>query len=125
MSLNIINTPLWRDDKNTKMFSSKIPTDRGIIKMIILIVIAILILSYFGYNIRSLVNSPNTQDNFSYVGGVVVDVWNNYLKVPATYAWDFFINMVWNPAVHNLMNINNGQQQTVQLSLPTMVPTTH
>ena len=125
MSLNIINTPLWRDDKNTKMFSSKIPTDRGIIKMIILIVIAILILSYFGYNIRSLVNSPNTQDNFSYVGGVVVDVWNNYLKVPATYAWDFFINMVWNPAVHNLMNINNGQPPTVQLSLPTMVPTTH
>ena len=100
---------------------SQIPTDRGIIKMIILIVIALLILSYFGYNLRAIVNAPNTQDNFSYVGGAVVDVWNNYLKAPATYAWDLFMDLIWKPAIANLTNMKNGQPTNIQ-QIPPMLP---
>jgi hypothetical protein len=102
------------------------PANAGIIKMIVLIVIALLILSYFGYNIRSIVNAPNTQDNFSYVGGVVVDVWNNYLKTPATYIWDIFVNLIWNPAIDNLKNIKAGGNPNSELQsmAPSLTPPT-
>lgn len=76
--------------------------------MIILIVIALLILGYFGINLRSVVNSPTTQDNFSYVWNNVVDVWNNYLKVPATYLWGIFVNLIWSPAINNIQHINTA-----------------
>ncbi len=80
------------------------PTNRGLVKMIIVIVIALLILSYFGFNLRNIANSPTTQDNFSYVWGLIVHVWNDYLKTPAVFIWNIFINYIWNPAINNLQH---------------------
>ena len=104
------------------MFFSKYTSQKGIIKIIILIVIALLILSYFGYNIRSIVSAPNTQDNFSYVGGFVVDVWNNYLKAPAAYLWGVFISLIWTPAIDNLTAMKNNEPTNIQ-QLPSLLPT--
>jgi len=104
------------------MLFSKTPTNRGFINMIILLIIVLLVLSYFGYNLRSIINSPNTQDNFSYVGGSIVDIWNNYLKVPATYAYNLFIDLIWNPAITNLTAIKNNQPTNIQQLTP-MLPT--
>lgn len=92
--------------------------------MIVIIVIALLVLSYFGYNLRAIVNAPNTQDNFSFVGGVVVDVWNNYLKVPATFVWNVFVNFIWTPAIDNLKSVNTASStlNTFQGMAPTVSP---
>lgn len=88
---------------------NRISTQTGLVKTIIVIIVALLILSYFGFNLRSLINSPTTQDNFSYVKNFTVKVWNNYLKRPATYLWnDIFIKLIWKPAIHALENINSG-----------------
>jgi hypothetical protein len=81
----------------------KIGTDRGLIKMIVLIVIALLILSYLGFNLRNLVNSPTTQDNFSYVISFLGGLWNNFLKAPVLYLWNtILLPYVWNPIFHHL-----------------------
>ncbi len=73
--------------------------ERGFIKMVLVIVIALLVVSYFGINIRALVDSPTTKENFSYVASTTVSVWNNYLKAPATFIWDkVIIDMIWKPA---------------------------
>jgi hypothetical protein len=86
----------------------------GFIKTIVIIVIALLVLSYFGFNLRETVEDPTTQSNFSYVTGFVVNVWNNYLKRPAVYLWnDIFIELIWNTAVENLKRLNSGQQSTI------------
>jgi hypothetical protein len=53
--------------------------DRGFIKTIILIVVLLLIISYLGFNLREIVSSPTTRDNFSFAKSVVVNVWNNYI----------------------------------------------
>jgi hypothetical protein len=60
----------------------KIPGNQGFIRTILIIIIALLILSYFGLNIRTIVNSPAGSDNFSYVQEVMINVWDNYLKKP-------------------------------------------
>lgn len=77
---------------------------RGLIKMILIIVIALLVISYFGINLRALVNSPTTQDNVTYVASSTVNIWNGYLKVPVTAAWDLFVQYIWTPAIENLKN---------------------
>lgn len=99
-----------------------IPSDRGIVRTIIIIVVALLVLSYFGYNLRSIWNSPNTQDNFSFVIDGIKNIWNNYLKTPATYIWNIFINLIWNPAIENLQKINNNEPDNIRASAPQLPP---
>ncbi len=89
----------------------------GLIKAILIIVIALLILAYFGFNLRSTVNSPTFQDNWSFLWDGIVNIWNHYLKAPATYIWNIFVVYIWDPALHNLQN-----QHGVPLSDPSQSP---
>jgi len=79
-------------------------SNSGLIKAIVLIIIALLILAYFGLNLRSIVNSPTFQDNWALIRDAAVSLWNNYLKAPVVYAWNFFITYVWDPAIRNLQS---------------------
>lgn len=68
---------------------------QGIVKAIIVVVIALLILSYYGFDLRKTVESPTTQSNFSYVTSTISSVWHNYLERPAKFIWnDVFIRYV-------------------------------
>ena len=51
--------------------------------MIIIIIIAIAILSYYGVDIKDFVTSPQVQKNFSFV-------WNLWLQ----YIWDPFLVVI-------------------------------
>ncbi|MEK7609581.1 MAG: hypothetical protein AAB470_00475 [Patescibacteria group bacterium] len=100
---------------------NKIPQNKGLVRAVIVIVIALLILSYLGINIRSIVNSPAGQENFNYTQEVILNVWNNYLKGPATYLYnDIFIKLIWDPAIESLTRIKNGQPTNIDQSAPTI-----
>lgn len=89
---------------------NRIAGEGGLIKAVILIVIALLIVSYFGINLRQVVNDPVTQDNFGYVATSTITIWDKYLKIPATYIWkDVFLDLVWEPALDNLTRMKNGE----------------
>jgi len=62
-------------------------TQKGFIKLILIIIIVIIVLSYFGFNLRSIIEAPATQENLSYAWGLVVGVWNDYLAAPVAYVW--------------------------------------
>ena len=51
----------------------------GFINLILLIIVAILVLSYYGFDLRGLVTSPQTQKNFQYikdvVSGLIAKIW--------------------------------------------------
>ena len=89
------------------------------IKWIIILVIILLVLSYFGFSLRTLVDQPVTQDNFTYVATSTVTVWDTYLKQPASYLWnDVFINLIWDPAIYNLTQMKNDQPTNIASSSP-------
>ena len=91
----------------------------GILRTIILIVVVLLVMSYFGLNIRAIVNSPAGQENFSYVQELMIKAWDGYLEKPVTYLWkDIFLDLIWNPAVENLTHIKNGEANEIQSSAP-------
>jgi hypothetical protein len=94
-------------------------TSGGFIRTILLIIIALLVISYFGLNIRTIVNSPAGKDNFTYTQEIMISVWNNYLKGPANYLWnDIFLDLIWVPAVENLQKIKDGEQDDIVKSAP-------
>ena len=92
--------------KNNRL-AGKREGQKGFIKIIVIVVIALLVLSYFGFSLRNLVSQPTTQDNFSYATTVTVNFWNNYLAKPAAYVWHvIFLNLIWNPAMSQLQHLD-------------------
>ncbi|MEI6528237.1 MAG: hypothetical protein WCO10_01020 [bacterium] len=72
-------------------------SQRGFIKMIIIVIIAIIILSWYGLDLKKVVESEGVQTNLNYVWNGIVYFWNHYLAAPAAYLWDIFITYAWTP----------------------------
>jgi hypothetical protein len=69
----------------------------GLVKMVIVIIIAILIISYFGFNIQKIAESDTSKSNFSYVWSLVVWVWEYILKGPVMWVWNnIVVAILWN-----------------------------
>ncbi len=79
------------------------------IKYIILAIILILVISFFGYDLQSIIEAPVTQKNLNYSKTGVMYVWDNYLSHPIKYFWNnIFLGLLWNSFLHNLGKINSG-----------------
>jgi Flp pilus assembly pilin Flp len=69
---------------------------RGLIKTIIVIVIALIILGYFGFNVGDIIKGQTVQANLNNAWTFVVNIWNNYLAAPVIYVWDkFVVGILW------------------------------
>ena len=98
---------------------------KGFIKIVILIVVGLLVLSYFGISLRNVINAPVTQDNISYTTTATVSVWNTYLKAPATYLWNqIFLELIWNPAIESLKNLKDNKPNQLMQNVPQISTTT-
>lgn len=71
------------------MNNFKNPQEAGLIKLVILIIVVILILSYLGINIQKIAESETGQANFGYIWsilkalwGYLVSFWTEHLKDP-------------------------------------------
>ena len=95
-----------------------IPTNTGLVRTIILIVIALIILSYFGFNLREIVNSPTGKGNFTFTQEIMINIWNDYLKDPAIYLWHIFKDLIWDPAIDSLTQMKNGESTIIDESGP-------
>ena len=51
------------------------------LKLIIYILVAIFVLSFFGVSVQHLIESPTTQANFDYVEGLLEEGWNEIVSV--------------------------------------------
>ena len=81
----------------------------GFIQWVVLIIIVLLILSFFGFNLRALLDDEQTQDNFSVVWEWVVRIWDDYLKEPAQWIWENIISFIWNDLfLDNLDKLRSG-----------------
>ncbi len=63
----------------------------GFIRFVIMLVVVLLILSFFGFDLKGFIESPTVQHNFEYVKESSVYVWNSYLSKPVLLVWNSFI----------------------------------
>lgn len=65
--------------------------EKGLIKTVLIIVVALIVLGYFGFNIEDIINTPTVQANLNSTWAFVVNIWNTYLAGPFVYIWDHFV----------------------------------
>ena len=95
--------------------------NRGLIGIILIIIIALLVISYFNINLQTVVQKPTTQQNFTYVASTSTSFWNTYLQKPASYLWNtVFIGLLWSSFINEMTLIKNGQPTTLQQQAPTI-----
>jgi len=94
-----------------------IKTQTGLMKTIIIIIIAVIILGYFGFDLRTIIESESVQQNLIYAWSFVVNIWENYLQRPALYLWnDIFIDLIWESFVDNMERIKGGKPTDIELN---------
>lgn len=75
--------------------------ERGFIKSILIVIVILLILSYYGFNLREVAESPTTQSNFSYVMEFLSYTWTHYLQGPAVWVWnEVIVKFMLEPLLH-------------------------
>ncbi len=65
--------------------------EQGFIKFIVIIIIAVLILSYYGINLEEIAKSPAARANFGFIKESVLWIWNVILKTPVMFIWDVIL----------------------------------
>ena len=74
---------------------------KGFIKIVLLLVIVFLILGYFGFNLKTIVDSPTVHSNLEYAIDAVLHLWNIFIVGPATYIWNkVIVAMLIEPLIH-------------------------
>jgi hypothetical protein len=93
--------------------------NRGLIKWLVIILIAVIVLSYFGFDLRAIVGSETTQGNLDYLWGLGVIVWDEYLSQPILYFWNnIFMDLLWKSFIENMERIRDGQPTTLEELAP-------
>ena len=62
--------------------------NRGFVKTILLIVVGLIVLGFFGYNLKDIIDSPTVNENLTYVWKLVVTTWNTFVAEPFVWLWD-------------------------------------
>ncbi|MFA6524010.1 MAG: hypothetical protein WC264_00845 [Candidatus Paceibacterota bacterium] len=92
----------------------------SILGIVLLGIILIIILGYFNINIKAVVESPNTQSNFSYIKSSGRSLWNDYLKKPfSNVIGSDTVQVFWDSFLKNMKNIHDGKPTDFQKVAPT------
>lgn len=67
---------------------------RGIIKTVVLVLIAVIVLSLLGFDLQKIMASDLVRRNLTYVWDFVSTVWNDYLAVPFRFIWDIIAKLL-------------------------------
>ncbi|MDP2705484.1 MAG: hypothetical protein U1D31_02335 [Patescibacteria group bacterium] len=81
---------------------------RGFIRDIIIIVIAVLALGYFGFDIKGWLDSPEVKAVVGPALEFIENIWTNYIQGFADYLWnDIIIGVVWQWILSIIETIKN------------------
>jgi hypothetical protein len=71
----------------------------GFTQTFMLIVIALVILAYIGFDMREIIASEMVQEDIGYIRAAADIFWDKYLHVSLTYLYETFRDYVWVPLI--------------------------
>ena len=78
-------------------------TITGFVQFVILVVIAVLILSYFNVDLQGFIERPIVQKNLQTLWDWSMWVWEHILRAPVMYIWNIMFDIIIKkPLVENL-----------------------
>ncbi len=92
------------------IYTQNMAGNRGSIKWIILIILGIIIASYFfDFSVQDAVEDEQTQENFSYIKSHFLNFYNLYLQNFTEPIINFFNEYIWSVFIENMENVQNGE----------------
>ncbi len=77
---------------------------KGFIKDIIIIIVAVFLLNYFGFDVKGWLNSPEVKGQIFTIWDFIKNIWTSYIQGPVDYLWNqIIIGIVWE-FVLNIIN---------------------
>jgi hypothetical protein len=78
--------------------------NKGIIQILVILVLFVIILSFFGISLSAVFENELVKKNFEFIWKWAKHAWNwslfvwdNYLSYPAKITWKVFVEYVWEP----------------------------
>ena len=103
-----------------KMINENKKSGISIIGILLLGIILIIVLSYFNVSLKAVVESPNVQNNFGYIGSAGRSLWNDYLAKPLSDIKNSaVVKYFWNSFISNMQRIHDGESTDFQKYAPT------
>lgn len=95
-------------------------TQKGGIKWVVLIVIALVLASYFfDFSVQDAVEDEQTQENIEYVKEESTGFYNEHLKEKVEYFWnDIFVGLLWDSFTDNMKRIKNNEPTILETGAP-------
>jgi len=72
----------------------------GIITDILIIIVILIVLGYFGFNINNIINSPTVSSNLQWLGNIFLTIWS-WISAPVLWAWHL-ITSLFQAGVNNI-----------------------
>lgn len=94
----------------------------GLIKLCILIILAVIVLGFFGISLKAIFQKQTVRENLLFLWDGAVFIWNRYLTRPANYLWNIFYNLLWRSFVENAERIRGGKLPLLLEIAPKMPP---
>ena len=88
------------------------------IKYIFYLIIIVLILSYFGFDLKSFMHSNQTQSNLNYLWDLVLKLWNAVLKPIYDFLADWF-----GPYIHQTIDSLQNHKPLPMMDSTNIIPT--
>ena len=111
-------------ERRAKFIQSFHPgTKQGLIRTILVIVVAVVVISVLGFDIRAAMEHPQTQANFSFLGQFIADIWNQYLAQYWEIVWRIAgpgFEAMWNSLENFEWSDFNAQQSDFINNAPTI-----
>lgn len=79
-----------------------------------LIIIIAIIFVLLKVDIKSLVKSPQLQENISYVKDQMVSLWDRYLALPVKEAWDGLFKNLMNKGIDTVQGSLNNKLEDLK-----------
>ncbi len=70
-------------------------TTGGFLQIILIIVIAVIALGYFGIKLTDILASPIVRENLEFLWNTAREIWNSFLSEPAHWIWEHIIRFLW------------------------------
>ncbi|MFT6361108.1 MAG: hypothetical protein ACJAV6_000590 [Candidatus Paceibacteria bacterium] len=85
--------------------------EKGLIKWLLIIIIAIILASYFfDFSVQDAIENEQTQSNLGYIKENFIYFYDTYLRATIEYLWnDIFIDLIWNTFTENMQAIQDGE----------------
>ncbi len=97
---------------------SKTQNNQGLTRFVFLVVVAVLILSYLGFDLKTFIESDQTQGNLKYVWNLFLGLWNGFIAPIWTRYIQPILSYFWGFVGPTLENFGDGSLDPSQIITP-------